>query len=161
MASQNTKKGCGCLFVGWALVIVGAAVWFMGAEVLAPYGNSGYVAVGFALGVGLCCIIIGNVYVKIRNWIKKKLGRNTDSSSSRNSRPSNTGTTPTTHSGTTRRIPGGLPGFPGIGNGQSSRRQSSQQGGTLSNPWGERQSFTSGPFSVDDNEVQDDHHADD
>lgn len=161
MASQNTKKGCGCLFVGWALIIIGAVVWFMGSEFLAPYGNSGYVAVGFALGVGLCCVIIGNVYVKIRNWIKKKLGRNADSSSSRNTRPSNTGTTRTTNTGTTRRLPSGLPGFPGLNNGQSSRRQSPQQGGTLSNPWGERQNFAGGTSPVNDDETRKNHSSDD
>ena len=144
MATQNTKKGCGCLFVGWVLIIVAGAAWLLGSEFLAPYGSSGYVAVGFALGVGLCCVIIGNVYVKIRNWIKKKLGRTTGTTSSRTSQPTNTG------SGTARRIPSGFPGMPGTNNNQTSRSQTSQQGGTLSNPWGERRYFAEGPHPMDD-----------
>lgn len=136
MATQRTKKGCGCLFVGWALIIVAAFAWLMGSEFLAPYGTSGYVAVGFALGVGLCCVIIGNVYVKIRNWIKKKLGRGTTTT------PSSTRTTRTTNTGTTRRLPNGLPG---MGGSQTTRRQSTQPGGTISNPWGEPQRFVDAP----------------
>ena len=117
MSTQRTKKGCGCLVVGWALIIVAGIAWFLGGEVLSQYGNPGYVAIGFAIGVGVCCVIVGNIYVKIRNWLKSKFGRNRSTTTSTSS---SAGTS-------NRRMPEGLPGFGNSNSQQTSQRQQQPQ----------------------------------
>lgn len=124
MATER-KKGCGCLVVGWFLVIVGGAGYLLGKGGMMmgniPFSDNTFVLVGFALGFGLCCIIIGSIWVKIRQLIGNMFGRNRNATSTR---PSSTNTR-SERGGI--RLPGGieLPGGIGLPGSGNQRQQSS------------------------------------
>ncbi|MBO7467083.1 MAG: hypothetical protein J6T94_05335 [Bacteroidaceae bacterium] len=130
---QSQRKGCGCLFLGWVLVIGGALAYFVGKEQLAPFGASAFVAVGFALGVGLCFIIFGSLWVRIRDLIRKLFGRggsnknNSSSSSSQTTRQIPKQNNPWTRTSTTR------------------QNTSNQSATGIPNPWDTRQGLYTMP----------------
>ena len=132
MATEK-KKGCGCLVLGWFLVIAGGAGYLLGKGGMmmgnAPFTDNTFVLVGFALGFGLCCIIIGSIWVKIRQLIGNMFGRNR---STKTAEPSSTNTR-TNRGGI--QLPGGIE-LPGRIPQQPSR--TGQNGGSatgIPNPW--------------------------
>lgn len=123
---QSQKKGCGCLFVGWMLIIGGTLGYFAGRSGFASFSENTFVGIGFALGVGLCCIIFGHIWVKVRDLIKKFFGRGSSKKTSSGS----------TSAKKTRQIP--------AQNSRTWRRTGTQQSSNESatgipNPWNMKQ----------------------
>ena len=126
---SSQRKGCGCLLLGWVLVIGGGLAYLAAKGQFVIFGESGFVGIGFALGVGLCFIIFGSLWVRIRELIRKLLGKG-----SSKSKTSSSDTTTTS-----RRT-----GFPSQNNQswtrQSSRQSNSNQSATgIPNPWDTKQ----------------------
>ena len=77
---SSQRKGCGCLLLGWVLVIGGGLAYLAAKGQFVIFGESGFVGIGFALGVGLCFIIFGSLWVRIRELIRKLMGKGSSKS---------------------------------------------------------------------------------
>ena len=138
---QSQKKGCGCLFVGWMLIIGGALGYFAGQSGFVSFSENTFVGIGFAQGVGLCCIIFGHIWVKVRDLIKKFFGRGSSGkTSSSSSSAKKTRQKPTQNSRTWTRT----------------GTQQSSSGSTtgIPNPWNMKQGLYSTPENLSE-ETQD------